>query len=79
MKIFWLQKISNFEEMLVYIRQKIEMVDHTLRKSDDNLAKQALDWNPQALVEQEGQLKLGVEPSEGKQKMQEKLGYKLRV
>ena len=34
--------------MAVYIkRKKWNWIGHTLRKGDDDLAKQALDWNPQ--------------------------------
>ena len=56
LKIFWPQTISNeklwqitnFEEMVVYIRRKKwKWIGHTLRKGNDDLAKQALDWNPQ--------------------------------
>ena len=56
LKIFWPKTISNedlwrttkFEEMVVYIRRKKwNWIGHTLRKGNDDLAKQALDWNPQ--------------------------------
>ena len=39
-----LWKITNFEEIVVYIRRKKwKWIEHTLRKGDDELAKQALD------------------------------------
>jgi hypothetical protein len=54
--IYWLEKVRT-EELLELAgkepvetqikRQKWRWMGHTLRKSDDAIEKQSLDWNPQ--------------------------------